>query len=52
MMGLVSHIHLLPLLAYSSDGEDLCLLYPYMEVWLPLPLPLLLHSREAPSKTV
>jgi interleukin-1 receptor-associated kinase 4 len=31
MMGLVSHKHLLPLLAYSSDGADLCLLYPFME---------------------
>ena len=31
MMGLVAHEHLLSLLAYSSDGADLCLLYPYME---------------------
>jgi len=31
MMGLVTHEHLLSLLAYSSDGADLCLLYPYME---------------------
>jgi len=31
MMGLVSHQNLLTLLAYSCDGEDLCLLYPFME---------------------
>lgn len=31
MMGLVDHPHLLRLLAYSSDGTDLCLLYPFME---------------------
>ena len=31
MMGLVAHDNLLTLLAYSCDGEDLCLLYPYME---------------------
>jgi len=31
IMGLVQHDHLLTLLAYSCDGEDLCLLYPYME---------------------
>ena len=31
IMGLVSHPNLLTLLAYSCDGEDLCLLYPYME---------------------
>ena len=31
MMGLVAHENLLSLLAYSSDGADLCLLYPYME---------------------
>ena len=31
IMGLVAHQHLLTLLAYSCDGEDLCLLYPYME---------------------
>eukprot|EP00092_Neocalanus_flemingeri_P030027 GFUD01032601.1.p1 GENE.GFUD01032601.1~~GFUD01032601.1.p1 ORF type:complete len:521 (-),score=145.69 GFUD01032601.1:60-1622(-) len=31
IMGLVCHQNLLTLLAYSCDGEDLCLLYPYME---------------------
>ena len=31
MMGLVSHPNLLTLLAYSCDGDDLCLLYPFME---------------------
>ena len=31
IMGLVSHDNLLTLLAYSCDGDDLCLLYPYME---------------------
>jgi len=31
IMGLVSHQNLLTLLAYSCDGEDLCLLYPFME---------------------
>ena len=31
IMALVSHPNLLTLLAYSCDGEDLCLLYPYME---------------------
>ena len=31
IMGLVSHPNLLTLLAYSCDGDDLCLLYPYME---------------------
>ena len=31
MMGLVNHQNLLTLLAYSCDGEDLCLLYPFME---------------------
>ena len=31
IMGLVSHPNLLTLLAYSCDGEDLCLLYPFME---------------------
>ena len=31
MMSLVSHPNLLTLLAYSCDGDDLCLLYPFME---------------------
>ena len=31
IMSLVSHPNLLTLLAYSCDGDDLCLLYPYME---------------------
>lgn len=31
IMGLVNHQNLLTLLAYSCDGEDLCLLYPFME---------------------
>lgn len=31
IMGMVSHPNLLTLLAYSCDGEDLCLLYPFME---------------------
>ena len=31
IMALVSHPNLLTLLAYSCDGEDLCLLYPFME---------------------
>lgn len=30
-MGLVEHPNLLRLLAYSNDGEDLCLLYPFMD---------------------
>ena len=31
IMGLVAHDNLLTLLAYSNDGDDLCLLYHYME---------------------
>ena len=31
IMSLVEHENLLKLLAYSCDGEDLCLLYPFME---------------------
>ena len=28
----LDHAHLLPLLGYSSDGERLCLIYPYMSL--------------------